>query len=175
MGLDLCCHDEQCHLTYSGVQKIRYNILKATLEYLINNKDKLIQYYKNNFITNEEDYESEYINNQLNIVEKYLISLLSPSTSLSFCETPNYSKIDPKYNDKLKMFGIYGIIPIIEHSDYDGFYTSGEAEDFMDVLEIIYKYIPASDFYDDEVKLENYYMYHVMKKSITTKTPIRFA
>jgi hypothetical protein len=174
MGVGMYCQDEECSLTYSGIQNIRYNILKATLDYLVNNKDKLIQYYKDNFLTYEEDYESEYVKNELTFVEKYLISLLSHSSGIFMCKIPNYSEIDPIHNNRLKMFGLYGIIPIINHSDCDGFYSSGEAQDFMDVLENIYKYIPASDFYDDEVKLEKYYMYNILKKSITTKSPIQF-
>lgn len=183
MGLDMYCDDENFHITYSGVHSVRYNILIATLKYVKNNRDKLIQYYKDTFIRCENDYESqkEYIIEKIITVEKYLNDLITPSSddmysfSFSSSKYPNYKKINNEYNEALKMFGIYGIIPIIYHSDYDGYYTTGEVKDFMDVLKNIYIYIPSDDFHKQEIILEEYYMYDILKKSIDTNKSIIFA
>ncbi len=179
MGLELCCEEISCYFSYSGVHNVRLDILKATLKYFEDHEEELLQYHKDNFINAEyyEDWENEekkYIRECLIKTKKYLSSIIDNTDIFIIVNSPNYNKLNNTDNDVLKAFGMYGIIPIINHSDCEGYYTYGEAYDFMKVLEKTYMYYDQTYYHDQDVVLENHYLYPIFKKCIDTGKPIIF-
>jgi hypothetical protein len=187
MGLTLYCEDEKCYFGYSGVHIIRIEILKATLKYLEEQEEEVLQTYRDDFLDDYDDQEcwetvrKPSVMEDLNEAKDYLSSIIHNRNPLmtvymtSSSNMPDYTKINNNKNEILKEFDVYGIIPIIQHSDCHGFYTVGEAIDFMKVLEKTYMYYDKSQFYFDmPVKLENHYMYPIFKKCIDTGKCIWF-
>lgn len=160
------CGAENCHMTYSGVHIFRANIIKATIKYIEENRTEILENYE----------EDEYMVETFNECYNYLKSLLNENVDENnlFSERINYDNFNMTESNKLKLFGLYGIIPVVYHSDCDGSLTYGEAYDFMQVLKKIFIFIDKSDFDDEIVKLRRYHMYKVFNECIKTKENIIF-
>lgn len=170
MGLDLYCGEATCHTSYSGVHSIRLDIIKAVLKYIQENKEKILNNIKDKYGLDDE-YYIDYYNRAI----KYLNKLITPSNSHFINKKfPNYQVINNTDDNNLKIVGIYSFIPIIHHSDCDGYYTYGEVVEFFELLQKIYIYIEKDNFYDDEVKLERFILYDVLKECYDTQELITF-
>lgn len=164
MGLDLYCGEVNFYISYSGVHSLRLTIIKGVLKYIQENKDNITANMKNNYGI-KKDYCLKYYNKAL----KYLKKLVKPIDG-----GPNYKVINNKDNENLKLVGIYSFIPIIYHSDSEGYYTYGEVVEFFELLQKIYIYFEKDNFYDEEIKLENFIPYEIFKECYDTKKLISF-
>ena len=141
MGLDLYCNGKSEKCgSYNMVQTIRYLLLVGLKYYL----------------------ETEHMDKEEEI--DYIVSLLGKSNQVV------YEKYCSVKNSKLKVLGVYGLLPFIFHSDCDGRLSSYEAKIFMDAWEKTKEYMDDSlKYYNDE-----FYLQDIFEESIESDEEICF-
>lgn len=200
MGLLLICNGETTNLSYSGVHKVRYYLVEATIQYMKQHKKRIIytiyEIYTGEYMDIDDkeletfEYEDtctyEECEAQYEMVLEYLqkVSNTNQNRKVLFQVIPNMldyelmAQNNAIHDNFMKPMGLYGVISFINRSDCDGHFTKGEATDFMDALNLIYPYIDKSQFDDYEENgrtLEGYYLYDIMNECITSKQCIRFS
>lgn len=98
--------------------------------------------------------------------------ILENSVNLENSCPVNYSEFDKlKTIDDDELVGLYYWV---NHSDCDGFITSTQAKSILITLEKIYEYINVRYFTNETIKLENFYLYDILKDSVDNNESIFF-
>lgn len=176
MGVDIYCNDIHTRCTYIGFQGFRLMLLKATLKYIENSKKELKTIYEKN---HHYGVEAKYYEDDYNTIMEYMCDLTI--NDCIFYSRPNYSKICNRCDNILKLFDLYGVIIFVNHSDSDGYFTKGEANDILNSLQYTCMYMDYDDEflekYDDkptERKIEDLFIYDVFKECADTGVPVSF-
>jgi len=86
----------------------------------------------------------------------------------------NYRNYSLELNNKLKLFGLEGIVIFIMKNDNNNVMSVGEAMDFMFSLDLIKKYIDIKYFIKDEKIIENFYLFSILMKAIKNFKVLEF-
>lgn len=86
----------------------------------------------------------------------------------------NYRNYSLELNNKLKLFGLEGIVTFIMKNENNNVMSVGEAMDFMFSLDLIKKYIDIKYFIKDEKIIENFYLFSILMKAIKNFKVLEF-
>jgi len=168
MGLDFECNGIVERVgSYSFYQKQRMTWINATLLYL---KDILIK-------LEQKQEKQEEFENALFLHKKLEMWLDTDETGEM---TIDYSEVYKTPVDKLHNMRLYGLYLWVYHSDCDGYYTSNDAYFIMESLVLIKNFftkIEKKDYFnrdEENVSIQDYYLYEIFSSSIYTKSLIKF-
>lgn len=149
MGIDLYCGKYTFGCSYTGWHYLRCNIIEATLKYLEN---IIIDYKKENTGDNNEYNEDRY---QFDIVHEFLtkIKIDHEKTKMSSKEDDRciyevfMNVIEERlfYLDGLIYFDVGGLFSLCKKSDCQGFYSSGNSIDIINLLNVIKPFLKELD------------------------------
>ena len=177
MGIDLYCNDVTFYCSYSYWNTIRERIIMATLDYITNKFQKDSELYSEQN-TDDENYIGEGSNYYIykNMITDIITELKKPSliTNIIFKNTnliEKFSKltVNTANIDALNYFDIGGLYSLCNKSDCSGYYTSGNAVDIIELLNLIEPFVKKYDdiyfsIYDIEGKCNNR-LYDLYKES----------
>ena len=78
----------------------------------------------------------------------------------------NYRNYSLELNNKLKLFGLEGVVAFIMKNENNNVMSVGEAMDFVFSLDLIKEYIDFKYFIKDEKIIENFYLFSILMKAI---------
>lgn len=182
MGLDIHCNGEHVKVgSYTGVHIVRKKWLHATIKYLEN---LLVESSKETFLppTCEfAEYRNEYIGDYQKKLEKFIKLLKTTSQQYPI---NNISTLIEKMDDFIE-FNVVGLLWWISHSDCEGFLSSGQSSDILNLLSNICFYMDNDDddyYFNENDKMAsnykmapNYYLHPVFDASATSGKPVQFS
>ena len=86
----------------------------------------------------------------------------------------NYRNYSLELNNKLKLFGLEGVVAFIMKNENNNVMSVGEAMDFVFSLDLIKEYIDFKYFIKDEKIIENFYLFSILMKAIKNFRVLEF-
>ena len=152
MGLDIFTDNISQRVgSYSRVHTLRREMIHASISYL----DQFPDCYSSSEL-------SSFLKSCINEHKTYA----DPKLILDFNKFLNYKKHD--------YFLLEGLFIWVDHSDCDGSLSPENSEEILSTLELIYKFLDKSYFKDEVIKLENFYLYDILKDSVDNNLEIFF-
>jgi hypothetical protein len=187
MGIDIYCGEKTFGTSYSDWGEVRSNIIKATIDYILDKFDKDQELYKNieeyddNWIGKGSSYYC-YMNNLCDLKEKLLdtnqiksvFGITIDNTLNNFINLCN----NLKYVNSLNYFEIGGLYALCNQSDCDGYYTPGNSLDicrlFDQIKPFMQKYYGYYYIYVEEGRVYNT-VYSVFENSYMNTQKVRIS
>ena len=152
MGLDIFTDNMTLRVgSYSRVHTLRRDMIHASINYLDQFPDCYSSSELSSFLSSCIDETKTYAN---------------PTLILNFNKFLNYKNYD--------YFLLEGLFLWVDHSDCDGILSPEDSSEILSTLELIYKFLNKCYFKDEEVKLENFYLYDIFKDSVENDLEIFF-
>ena len=104
----------------------------------------------------------EYLSNK----DKELIDLINYLKDFISIEGICYQNYSIELTNKLKLYGLSGIISFIMKNEYDNVITFGESMDFIFSVNLIIDNLSLKYFLNESKNIENFYLYQILMKSI---------
>ena len=104
----------------------------------------------------------EYLSNK----DKELIDLINYLKDFISIEGICYQNYSIELTNKLKLYGLSGIISFIMKNEYDNVITFGESMDFIFSINLIIDNLSLKYFLNESKNIENFYLYQILMKSI---------
>lgn len=178
MGIDLYCGNSSFSCSYSFWNTIRETIIKATIDYINDKFKKDRELYDN--ITNEEDANfigkgsqyycyKELLTKMIEEISRPIVSTNIFNRITILDKFLNLTKVIPNI-DALIYFDIGGLYALCNKGDSQGYYTSGNAKDIIELFNLIEPFVKNYDdvyecIYISEGRLNNK-LYDVYNASI---------
>ncbi len=139
----------------------------------------LVESFKETFFPSyreSAEYRNEYIEDYQKNLEKFIKLLKTTSQQSQQYPINNISTLIEKMDDFIE-FNVVGLLWWISHSDCEGFLSSGQSSDILNLLSNICYYMDDDDysFDGDDKMVSNYYLYPVFSESLTSGKPVQFS
>lgn len=129
MGVTLCFDDEDFNMSYSTLQKIRNEVIRATLIYIQSNIDIYKKYEEDEDSENCVKYGAFFESKK--IIERWF---KEGHDNPLYNNIPGILDIDLQ---NLILIDLMGIYFFVNHSDCDGYFTVGQVYDIITSLTLI--------------------------------------
>ena len=86
----------------------------------------------------------------------------------------NYQNYSIELTNKIKLYGLNGIVCFIMKNEFDNIMSVGESMDFIFSLDIIKDSLNMKYFTNNYKKIENFYLFQILMKSIKNFKIIEF-
>jgi len=176
MGVDFYCGDITFSSSYGRWGLIRYNIIKATFNYIQDKYQKDEELYKN--ITDREDPNYIGDGSEYNCYKNYMIEIMEiinagKNNLDSIYVLKNFIALckNISYLDALIYFDIVGLYSLCNKSDCDGFYSVGNSIDICQLLDLIEPFIKIIDE-DCHFAIYKIALYYLFEASVNNKRKI---
>ena len=152
MGVDFLCDDFSYSCQYSSWDKMRMELLRATVKYLetsdiplkrLNNHTEQVPYYDiiDGFLSHKNDLTGVNVFMQMSLLVK-------------------------DFDNTLIYFDVYGLLALLKKSDCDGVYSPGNAMDICKLIELVGPHV-GEDFQEQLISVTK-----LFSTSLTTKSNI---
>ena len=132
MGLCLLCGDYSWSCTYSNLQEYRMIVIRACLDWIKN-----VNLSKPSWMIAPYQIDPELQADEKEQLIPFLESLMKEGRI-------NYSVFNNNLPSSICYFGLVGLIPFVNHSDCDGYYSPGDILNIRELFSRIFDFIPES-------------------------------